>query len=50
MKMRLYGAQERVLERYFKMLEEEAVSVSQQQWGTREQLVVFFGNAGIGTR
>ncbi|KAJ9507285.1 hypothetical protein QJQ45_006356 [Haematococcus lacustris] len=50
MKMRLYGAQERVLERYFKMLEEEAASVSQQQWETRKQLVVFFGNAGIGTR
>ncbi|KAJ9521723.1 hypothetical protein QJQ45_015347 [Haematococcus lacustris] len=31
-------------------LEEEAASVSQQQWGTRKQLVVFFGNAGIGTR
>ncbi|GFH08118.1 hypothetical protein HaLaN_03031 [Haematococcus lacustris] len=47
-KMRLHGAQERVLERYFK-LEEEAASVSQQQWGARKQLVVFFGNAGIGT-
>ncbi|KAJ9505451.1 hypothetical protein QJQ45_028709 [Haematococcus lacustris] len=31
-------------------LEEEAASVSQHQWGTRKQLVVFFGNAGIGTR
>ncbi|KAJ9513131.1 hypothetical protein QJQ45_029378, partial [Haematococcus lacustris] len=29
---------------------EEAASVSQQQWGPRKQLVVFFGNAGIGTR
>ncbi|GFH11114.1 hypothetical protein HaLaN_06555, partial [Haematococcus lacustris] len=48
-KMRLHGAQEKVLERYFK-LEEEAASVSQQQWGARKQLVVFFGNAGIGTR
>ncbi|GFH21106.1 hypothetical protein HaLaN_18346, partial [Haematococcus lacustris] len=47
--MRLHGAQEMVLERYFK-LEEEAASVSQQEWGTRKQLVVFFGNAGIGTR
>ncbi|GFH20120.1 hypothetical protein HaLaN_17195, partial [Haematococcus lacustris] len=44
------GAQEMVLERYFKTLEEEAASVSQQEWGTRKQLVVFFGNAGIGTR
>ncbi|KAJ9525810.1 hypothetical protein QJQ45_009327 [Haematococcus lacustris] len=48
-KMRLHGAQEMVLERYFKKLEEEAASVSQQEWGARKQLVVFFGNAGIGT-
>ncbi|GFH33340.1 uncharacterized protein HaLaN_32697, partial [Haematococcus lacustris] len=48
--IRLYGAQDKVLERYFKKLEEEAASVSQQQWGTRKQLVVFFGNAGIDTR
>ncbi|KAJ9521687.1 hypothetical protein QJQ45_015389 [Haematococcus lacustris] len=47
--MRLHGAQEKVLERYFKKLEEEAASVSQQQWGARKQLVVFFGNAGTGT-
>ncbi|KAJ9531295.1 hypothetical protein QJQ45_006740 [Haematococcus lacustris] len=32
------------------LLEEEAASVSQQEWGTHKQLVVFFGNAGIGTR
>ncbi|KAJ9524777.1 hypothetical protein QJQ45_024396, partial [Haematococcus lacustris] len=31
-------------------LEEEAASVSQQQWGAGKQLVVFFGNTGIGTR
>ncbi|KAJ9519521.1 hypothetical protein QJQ45_000606 [Haematococcus lacustris] len=54
-RMRLHGAQEKVLERYFKKggvprLEEEAASVSQQQWGARKQLVVFFGNAGIGAR
>ncbi|KAJ9521331.1 hypothetical protein QJQ45_001284 [Haematococcus lacustris] len=49
-KMRLHGAQEKVLERYFKKLEEEAASVSLQLWGARKQLVVFFGNAGIGTR
>ncbi|GFH09027.1 hypothetical protein HaLaN_04091, partial [Haematococcus lacustris] len=48
--MRLHGAQEMVLERNFKKLEEEAASVSLQEWGTRKQLVVFFGNAGIGTR
>ncbi|GFH13108.1 hypothetical protein HaLaN_08921 [Haematococcus lacustris] len=38
--MRLYGAQEKVLERYFKKLEEAAAMVSQQWWGTRMQLVV----------
>ncbi|KAJ9508761.1 hypothetical protein QJQ45_028067 [Haematococcus lacustris] len=38
-RMRLYSAQEKVLERYFKT-----------RWGTRKQLVVFFSNAGIGTR
>ncbi|KAJ9527342.1 hypothetical protein QJQ45_025615 [Haematococcus lacustris] len=48
--MRLYGAQEKVLERYFKKLEEAAAMVSQQRWGTRKQLVVFFGSAGITTR
>ncbi|GFH15994.1 hypothetical protein HaLaN_12335, partial [Haematococcus lacustris] len=47
--MRLLGAQEKVLERYFNELE-EAASVSQQQWGAHKQLVVFFGKAGIGTR
>ncbi|KAJ9524927.1 hypothetical protein QJQ45_005902 [Haematococcus lacustris] len=49
-RMRLHGAHEKVLERYFMKLEEEAASVSQQEWGTRKQLVVFFGNACIGTR
>ncbi|KAJ9525801.1 hypothetical protein QJQ45_009319 [Haematococcus lacustris] len=49
-RMRLHGAQEMVLERYFEKLEEEAASVSQQEWGARKQLVVFFGNVGIGTR
>ncbi|GFH09199.1 uncharacterized protein HaLaN_04300 [Haematococcus lacustris] len=48
-KMRLHSAQEKVLERYFK-LEEEAAVESQKRWGTRKQLVVFFANAGIGTR
>ncbi|KAJ9532873.1 hypothetical protein QJQ45_010970 [Haematococcus lacustris] len=47
--MRLHGAQEKVLERYFKKLEEVA-AVESQKRGTRKQLVVFFGNAGIGTR
>ncbi|KAJ9510693.1 hypothetical protein QJQ45_027677 [Haematococcus lacustris] len=47
--IRLYGVQEKVLECYFK-LEEAAAMASQQRWGTRKQLVVFFGNAGIGNR
>ncbi|KAJ9534102.1 hypothetical protein QJQ45_002105 [Haematococcus lacustris] len=49
-RMRLHGAQEKVLERYFKKLEKEAAVESQKRWGTRKQLVVFFGNARIGTR
>ncbi|GFH14219.1 hypothetical protein HaLaN_10235 [Haematococcus lacustris] len=40
---------EKVLGRNFK-LEEEAAIEPQKWWGTRKQLVVFFGNAGIGTR
>ncbi|GFH10513.1 hypothetical protein HaLaN_05839, partial [Haematococcus lacustris] len=47
--MRLHGAQEKVLERYFKKLEEKAAIESQKRWGTRKQLVVFFGHAGTGT-
>ncbi|KAJ9517203.1 hypothetical protein QJQ45_009039 [Haematococcus lacustris] len=39
-RVRQYGAQEKVLERYSK----------KKRWGTRKQLVVFFGNASIGTR
>ncbi|GFH16573.1 hypothetical protein HaLaN_13016 [Haematococcus lacustris] len=31
-------------------LEKEAAVESQKRWGTRKQLVVFFGNARIGTR
>ncbi|GFH27619.1 hypothetical protein HaLaN_25975, partial [Haematococcus lacustris] len=49
-KMRLHGAQGKVLERYFKKLEEEAAVEFQKRWGTRKQLVVFFGYADIGTR
>ncbi|GFH26525.1 hypothetical protein HaLaN_24690, partial [Haematococcus lacustris] len=48
--MRLYGAQEKVQERYFKKLEEEAAMVSQQRWGTRKQLVVFFGTQALAPR
>ncbi|GFH20633.1 alpha-protein kinase vwkA [Haematococcus lacustris] len=46
-KVRLYGAQEKVLKRYFKKLEEEAAVISQQRC---KQLVVFVGNVGIGVR
>ncbi|GFH05586.1 CN hydrolase domain-containing protein, partial [Haematococcus lacustris] len=35
---------------YQEKLEEEAAMVSQQRWGTRKQVVVFFGNAGIAIR
>ncbi|GFH07258.1 uncharacterized protein HaLaN_02038 [Haematococcus lacustris] len=49
-KTRLYSAQEKVLERYSKKLEEEAAIESQMRWRTRKQLVVFFGTAGMGTR
>ncbi|GFH12159.1 uncharacterized protein HaLaN_07795 [Haematococcus lacustris] len=38
-RMRLYGAQEKVLQRYFKEVEEEAAVESQKGWGTRKQLV-----------
>ncbi|GFH12786.1 hypothetical protein HaLaN_08536, partial [Haematococcus lacustris] len=41
--MRLYGAQQKVLERYFKKLEEEAAIESQKGLGTHKQLVVYFG-------
>ncbi|GFH10745.1 uncharacterized protein HaLaN_06114 [Haematococcus lacustris] len=45
-KMRLHGAQETVLERYFMKLEEEAASVSQQEWGTRKQLAAVIQASG----
>ncbi|KAJ9529382.1 hypothetical protein QJQ45_013755 [Haematococcus lacustris] len=45
--MGLYGAQEKVLERYFKKLEEEAAIESRKQWWTRKQLVVL-AHAGRG--
>ncbi|KAJ9533150.1 hypothetical protein QJQ45_018248 [Haematococcus lacustris] len=53
-RMRLYGAQEKVFGRYFnlkfKKMEVEATDMSQWRWRTRKQLVMFFGNAAIGTR
>ncbi|KAJ9522866.1 hypothetical protein QJQ45_023659 [Haematococcus lacustris] len=44
-KLRLYGAQKRVLKHCFKK-----ARVSMKQWETRKQQVVFFGNASIGTQ
>ncbi|KAJ9507254.1 hypothetical protein QJQ45_006205 [Haematococcus lacustris] len=49
-RLRLYGAQDRVLEQVFKTLEEDMAEVSMQRHGRAKQLVVFFGAAGIGTR
>ncbi|KAJ9514311.1 hypothetical protein QJQ45_012346 [Haematococcus lacustris] len=47
--MRLYGAQDRTLEQFFKKLEEGMAEVSMERHGHAKQLVVFFGAAGIGT-
>ncbi|KAJ9506284.1 hypothetical protein QJQ45_000066 [Haematococcus lacustris] len=46
---RLYGAQDRALEQFFKM-EEENANLSMKRHGRAKQLVVFFGAATIGTR
>ncbi|KAJ9517961.1 hypothetical protein QJQ45_004278 [Haematococcus lacustris] len=48
-RLRLYGAQDRTLEQFFKK-EEDREEVSMQRHGRAKQLVVFFGAAGIGTR
>ncbi|KAJ9517131.1 hypothetical protein QJQ45_009107 [Haematococcus lacustris] len=48
-RLRLYGAQDRALEQFFKKLEEDMAEVSMQRHGRAKQLVVFFGAAGIGT-
>ncbi|KAJ9514657.1 hypothetical protein QJQ45_028365, partial [Haematococcus lacustris] len=47
-RLRLYGAQDRALELFFKKLWEVA-EVSMERHGHAKQLVVFFGAAGIGT-
>ncbi|KAJ9531966.1 hypothetical protein QJQ45_003671 [Haematococcus lacustris] len=49
-RLRLYGAQGRTMEQFFKKLEEEVAEVSMQRHGRAKQLVVFFGAASIGTR
>ncbi|GFH31795.1 uncharacterized protein HaLaN_30908 [Haematococcus lacustris] len=47
-RLRLYGAQDRTLEQFFKKLEEDMAEVSMERHGRAKQLVVFFGAAGIG--
>ncbi|KAJ9513447.1 hypothetical protein QJQ45_005997 [Haematococcus lacustris] len=49
-RLRLYGAQDRTLEQFFKKLEEGMAEVSMERHGHAKQLVVFFGVASIGTR
>ncbi|KAJ9531239.1 hypothetical protein QJQ45_006688 [Haematococcus lacustris] len=49
-RLRLYGAQDRTLEQFFKKLEVDMAEVSMERHGRAKQLVVFFGAAGTGTR
>ncbi|KAJ9509788.1 hypothetical protein QJQ45_011603 [Haematococcus lacustris] len=49
-RLRLYGAQDRALEQFFKKLEEDMAEVSMKRHGRAKQLVVFFGADSIGTR
>ncbi|GFH06292.1 uncharacterized protein HaLaN_00899 [Haematococcus lacustris] len=48
-RLRLYGAQDRALEQFFKKLEEDMAEVSMERHGHAKQLVVFFGAVSIGT-
>ncbi|KAJ9521356.1 hypothetical protein QJQ45_001265 [Haematococcus lacustris] len=48
--LRLYGAQDRALEQFFKKLEEDMAEVYMERHGHAKQVVVFFGAAGIDTR
>ncbi|KAJ9529103.1 hypothetical protein QJQ45_007767 [Haematococcus lacustris] len=48
-RLRLYGAQDRALEQFFKKLEEDMAEVYMKRHGHAKQLVVFFGAATIGT-
>ncbi|KAJ9520394.1 hypothetical protein QJQ45_000133 [Haematococcus lacustris] len=48
-RLRLYGAQDRALEQFFKQLEEDMADVSMERHGRAKQLVMFFGAASIGT-
>ncbi|KAJ9518166.1 hypothetical protein QJQ45_010070 [Haematococcus lacustris] len=47
--LRLYGAQDRALEQFFKKLEKDMAEVFMERHGRAMQLVVFFGAASIGT-
>ncbi|KAJ9526205.1 hypothetical protein QJQ45_009674 [Haematococcus lacustris] len=51
-RLRLYGAQDRALEQFFKKarLEEDMAEVSMKRHGHAKQLAVFFGAASIGTQ
>ncbi|KAJ9526651.1 hypothetical protein QJQ45_017583, partial [Haematococcus lacustris] len=50
LRLRLYGAQDRTVEQFFKKLEEGMAEVCMERHGHAKQLVVFFGAASIGTR
>ncbi|KAJ9507056.1 hypothetical protein QJQ45_004652 [Haematococcus lacustris] len=49
-RLRLYEAQDRTLEQFFKKLEEDMEKVAMKRHGHPKQLVVFFGAASIGAR
>ncbi|KAJ9527787.1 hypothetical protein QJQ45_000353 [Haematococcus lacustris] len=49
-RLRLYGAQDRTLEQFFKKLEGNMAEVSMERHGRAKQLVVYFGAAGIGSK
>ncbi|GFH22885.1 hypothetical protein HaLaN_20412 [Haematococcus lacustris] len=49
-RLRLYRAQDRALEHFFKKLEEEMAKLSMQRHGRAKQLVVFFCATTTGTR
>ncbi|KAJ9522964.1 hypothetical protein QJQ45_023763 [Haematococcus lacustris] len=48
-RLRLYVAQDRALEQFFKKLKEEMAEMSMKRHGRAKQLVVFFNAASIGT-
>ncbi|GFH23036.1 uncharacterized protein HaLaN_20584 [Haematococcus lacustris] len=48
-RLRLYGAQDRALEQFFKKLEEDMAGLSMERHERAKQLVVFIGAATIGT-